>query len=139
MKRILLIVLPFLIPSCSYAQYDFDSLYKNNDQFKEKIDIYARDYDIFSEDELLEITLTSDFRNLIRRKYRDEYQDATLEYFLNDTVIVKRKVKIKPRGNLRRRRLFLYRRPFRRKSDAAYPARPHGRSSAGRCLYHASS
>ncbi|MFC2126581.1 hypothetical protein ACFLU5_17460 [Bacteroidota bacterium] len=104
MERILSLFLVLITVSTSYAQHDFDSLYKNNDHFKKFITSYAKDYDIFNNESPLEMTLKSDFKNLIKRKYKDEYQGAILEYNLNDTVLVRREVKIKARGEFRRKK-----------------------------------
>jgi len=93
----------FISVLSSHAQHDFDSLYDNNDEFRTYIDDYSRNYDLFSGEEMIEMNLISDFKNLIKRKYHDEYQEAILEFDFNDTVIVRRQVKIKPRGEYRRK------------------------------------
>ena len=60
-------------------------------------------WNLFGSDELLEITLESDFKNFVARKYKDEYQEAFIHTALNDSVVVKRKIRIKPRGEFRKK------------------------------------
>ena len=58
-------------------------------------------FDLFGPEEPLELKMYSDFRNLIRRKYKDEWQPAYLHLTTNGIRIVK-KIRIKPRGNSRK-------------------------------------
>lgn len=58
--------------------------------------------DIFNNDRVLNITIESDFKNLVKRKYKDEYQPAVFKFHLNDTITVTRNIQIKPRGNMRK-------------------------------------
>jgi len=81
---------------------DFDSLYQNDQAFKEQIDSRPEFQDLFHSDEVVKLSIESDFKNLIKRKHEGEYQPATFKYYLNDTVLVTREIKIKPRGNMRR-------------------------------------
>ena len=59
--------------------------------------------DIFNNDKVLNITIESDFKNLVKRKYKDEYQPAILKFHLNDTITVTRNIQIKPRGEYAKR------------------------------------
>ncbi len=102
--RVLVTFLLLLTTSNVFGQHDFDSLYESNDHFREFINGYAKNHDLFSDDYPIEMNLISDFKNLIKQKYKDEYQDALLEFNLNDSVIVRRNVKIKPRGEFRRKK-----------------------------------
>ncbi|WP_020529904.1 hypothetical protein [Flexithrix dorotheae] len=86
--------------------YDFDSLYQNDEEFKESISSNKIFQSLFESDEILRITIESDFRNLIKRKFKGEYQPAVLKYFLSDSIVVTRELKIKPRGNMRRRTCY---------------------------------
>lgn len=83
--------------------YDLDSLYKNSSQFKAAIDNIKDTFDLFNTDEIMHVRILSDFRNLIKRKYQDEYQPAVLETTLFDTITLRRGLKIKARGNYRRK------------------------------------
>ena len=83
--------------------YDLDSLYKNSPSFKANIDNIKDTFDLFNNDEIMHVRIISDFRNLIKRKYQDEYQPAVLETTLFDTITVKRDLKVKARGNYRRK------------------------------------
>lgn len=82
--------------------YDLDSLYKNSPQFKAKMDNIKDTFDLFNNDEIMHVRIKSDFRNLIKRKYQDEYQPAVIETILFDTITLRRKLKIKTRGNYRK-------------------------------------
>ena len=85
------------------AQYlDFDSLYHSDPDFKESIESRADFQNLFYSEEVLKFTIESDFRSLIKRKYKGEYQPAVFRYYLNDSIVVTRNIKIKPRGNVRR-------------------------------------
>lgn len=103
--RTLIIIFLFLsINKNSSSQvYDLDSLYKNSPQFKAAIDNIKDTFDLFSNDEIMHVRIISDFRNLIKRKYQDEYQPAILETTLFDTITLRRELKIKARGNYRKR------------------------------------
>ena len=90
-----------LISFQSFAQHDFDSLYKSNNDFKTYIKGIADSYDFFSDTSVLEITFVSDFKGLIKNKYDREYQDAKIILSFNDTVQINRNVQIKSRGNYR--------------------------------------
>ena len=86
--------------------HDFDSLYKEDVRFKESIRFQVDTFDIFSDNDLLKITVTSDFRNLIRNKMEDDFQPATMEFLYNDTIRVSREIRIRPRGNFRRENCY---------------------------------
>ena len=91
----------------SFAQvHDFDSLYKNDKAYKQIFKSSADSKNIFESDEIMNITIESDFKNLVKRKYKDEYQPAILRYYPNDTVVVNRNITIKPRGNMRKGSCF---------------------------------
>jgi hypothetical protein len=82
--------------------YDFDSLYQNDATFKNTIEAEDLFQDLFASDNVIRLIITSDFKNLMKRKYKDEYQDAVLTYYFNDTIAATRSIEIKPRGNMRR-------------------------------------
>jgi hypothetical protein len=58
---------------------------------------------LFEKEEPLQLTIESNFRKLRKNKNKDEYQEALLHYQLNDSILIKRKIKIKARGELRKR------------------------------------
>ncbi len=72
----------------------------SEDQWKE---LLPQEFDLFQNDEVLEIILESDFKQFIRDKDKDQYQEALLHFPLNDTTVVKRVVRIKPRGEFRKK------------------------------------
>ena len=64
---------------------DFDSLYKHNKVIKEEFKKNYISKDLFSSDEVMNITIESDFKNLVKQKFKDEYQPAMLKYYYNET------------------------------------------------------
>lgn len=87
-----------------YSQIlDFDSLYQNNPEYKETIKSLYKKLDIFEDKEVMKISIESDFKSLVKNKFKGEYQPAVLKYNESDSVVVTRHIKIKPRGNMRRR------------------------------------
>ena len=95
--RVGLILILVFIHSSSFSQlYDFDSLYENSSHFKEAIDSIKDTFDIFNSEKILPLTIISDFKNLIKMKLKDEYQPATLETVLFDTIVIRSEIKIKP-------------------------------------------
>ncbi|MEM9325886.1 MAG: hypothetical protein AAGA85_09525 [Bacteroidota bacterium] len=66
------------------------------------MDAIMGEIDIFAPEKALPITLESNFRQFITRKNKDEYQEALLHFPIFDTVVVKRIVRIKPRGEFRK-------------------------------------
>lgn len=106
MKRrlILLTVLLNFSSGAVVGQYhDFDSLYEHSSSFKSYVDDVADSIDIFHGDDILTVSIESDFKNLMKRKYKDEYQQANFTYQFNDSILIERHIKIKPRGDMRRR------------------------------------
>ena len=103
-RAIIFIFLLLSVNAISFSQvYDLDSLYKNSTQFKVAIDNIKDTFDLFNNDEIMHVRIISDFRNLNKRRYQDEYQPAILETTLFDTIAVRRELKIKARGNYRRK------------------------------------
>lgn len=85
---------------------DFDSLYKADAEFRKQIASRPAYENIFYNQEVAKITIESDFKSLIKNKYKGEYQPAVFKYYLNDSIVVTREIKIKPRGNMRRRTCY---------------------------------
>lgn len=109
MKNILSISILFLLSffQALLAQHhDFDSLYKHDKVFKKEFKTQGIAKDLFSSEQIMKITIESDFKNLVKRKYKDEYQPAVLRYFYYDTIVVNRDIEIKPRGNMRKSSCF---------------------------------
>jgi hypothetical protein len=107
MKNTALLTLFTLLISLSsnpgIAQYhDFDSLYKNDEAFKMEFNSKGISTDLFASDKIMNITIESDFKNLVKRKYKEEYQPALIRYYYNDTIMVVRKITIKSRGENRK-------------------------------------
>ena len=73
------------VGSAEAQLHDFDSLISHNKAFKETAKIIGDTLDIFNDYKILNITLESDFKNLIKRKYKDEYQEAVWKIMFNDT------------------------------------------------------
>lgn len=86
--------------------HDFDSLYKNDKVFKKKFKATSDSKNIFNSEEIMNITIESDFKNLVKRKYKDEWQPALLRYYYKDSIVVNRNITIQPRGNMRKGSCF---------------------------------
>jgi hypothetical protein len=56
---------------------------------------------LFEDDKLLEITLRFDITLFKRNKFKNEYEDAIMTYYLNEKDTVTRKIRLKSRGNFR--------------------------------------
>jgi hypothetical protein len=102
-KTLIVISLNLLFVGLTFSQHNFDTLYRNNKEFKKIAKAISDTLDIFKSEKVLEVSLESDFKALIKNKYKDEYQEAYFYYPFNDTVSVSRKIKIKPRGEFRRK------------------------------------
>ena len=66
------------------------------------MDAIMGEIDLFAPEQPLPITFESNFRQFITRKHKDEYQEALLHFPIFDSIIVKRVVRIKPRGEFRK-------------------------------------
>ena len=106
MKTLKTLLIPILIilsyPGLFGQHLDFDSLYQNDIAFKQQINSRPDFQSLFNSNDIIKLTIESDFKNLIKRKFRGEYQPAILKYYLNDTIVARREIKIKTRGNMRR-------------------------------------
>jgi hypothetical protein len=97
----------FYIQHASAQVHDFDSLVNNNDSFRTVAKNIGDTLDLFNETKPLEVVFYSDFKNLVKNKNKEEYQDATFSVMFNDTVQVTREIKIRPRGNMRKGACFM--------------------------------
>jgi len=86
--------------------HDFDSLYDNDKAFKQKIKSSQGNFSLFENEEVMKITIESDFKHLVKTKYKDEEQPALLSYHVSDSVVIVRHIKISPRGNMRKSTCF---------------------------------
>ena len=63
----------------------------------------ASTFEHFIRDGVLDITLSTDFKNFIKEKNKAEYQEAQITYYDKDSTQVVRNVKVRQRGNMRRK------------------------------------
>ena len=82
--------------------HDFDSLANANPEFARISEAVGDTLDIFESDEILRVTLESDFKTLVKKKYKEEYQKAVMRVMFSDTVQVVRNIKIRARGVVRK-------------------------------------
>lgn len=63
------ILILFFLPQIIIAQiHNFDSLYKNNESFKNYVETTPDFKDLFISEEVMNITIASDFKNLVKNK-----------------------------------------------------------------------
>ncbi|MEM7104627.1 MAG: hypothetical protein AAF502_15935 [Bacteroidota bacterium] len=106
MKKFRSLILLILISTSilSYAQEGiFNSLTGKQLDSIQAITVIPDSFDLFDSKILIEVTIESDFKKLVKRKMKDEYQPALLHYQLNDSLVSKRFIRIKPRGEFRKR------------------------------------
>ncbi len=97
------IIFLFFVFTKSVSQHDFDSLYKANSIFQSEIDTSFLNKGFYDDGQpILNVTITSNFKYLYKKKYKAEYQPATLTTSVNDTVQVTRDIQVKARGALRK-------------------------------------
>jgi hypothetical protein len=107
LKNIVLFIVFVAINSTAKAQiHDFDSLYKNDKVFKKNFKATSDSKGLFDNEEVMKVTIESDFKNLVKRKFKDEDQPAVFKYYYHDTIVVKRNIAITPRGNMRKGTCF---------------------------------
>ena len=94
---------PALLAQTNWEEGAFDT--RTGEKLTEErwMELLPDTYDLFSNDKVLELVIESDFKKFIRDKDQDKYQDALLQHPLNDTTVVKRIVRIKPRGVFRKK------------------------------------
>ena len=96
-----------LSPKLHAQIYDFDSLMQHDEAFKKIATAVADTMDLFNDHSLLEVTLETDFKNLLKKKSDPEYQSGVFRMMFNDTVMINSNIKIKPRGNMRRKTCYI--------------------------------
>lgn len=72
--------------------------------FDQWMALLPEEYNLFEEKGVLEIGLETDFKQLIRKKKPPTYQEALLHFPLKDSLVLRRIIQVKPRGNNRRER-----------------------------------
>ena len=102
----LILVLFFSAQITSAQVHNFDSLFKYNESFRQYIQATPDFKDLFLSDEVMNITIASDFKNLVKTKGKEEYQHALFQYQMNDTILLTRNIKIKARGKSRKNVCF---------------------------------
>jgi hypothetical protein len=99
-----LILILFFSVQLTIAQvHNFDSLFKNNESFKQYIQTTPEYKDLFLSDEIMNVSIASDFKNLVKTRGKEEYQHALFQYQINDTILLTRDIKIKARGESRKK------------------------------------
>ena len=93
MKNLILLFFLFVFTLPFYAQTEE---YIINDTL-------AGNINFFSNEEPLNFTLISDFKKFRKEKYKGKYQPATLIYQINDTLQLEKELRIKARGEFRRK------------------------------------
>ena len=101
---VLILLFSFLITNAQV--HNFDSLFKYNESFRQQIQATPDFKDLFLNDEVMNITIASDFKNLVKTKGKEEYQHALFQYQMNDTILLTRNIKIKARGKSRKNVCF---------------------------------
>ena len=67
----------------------------------------STDIGLFCKDEPFVCDLSFDIRKFSREKYKDQYQEAKLTYYLNDSVDLEKTIRLKARGIFRKRHCYL--------------------------------
>ena len=65
--------------------------------------IRTRDFDFFEDEAPLELTLSTDYKKLIKEKEKDQYQPALLKYQPDDTLLIQKEIRVKARGAFRKK------------------------------------
>lgn len=69
--------------------------------------LLPEEFDLFASDTPLELKIISDFKRLIKKKFNTEYQEAKLVFQWTDEIEVRRTIRIKARGESRRRICYM--------------------------------
>lgn len=67
----------------------------------EAVDTLHQDFGLFTNDEILNLSLRFDITSYKRKKPKEEYMDAILTYHLNDKDSINKKIRLKSRGEMR--------------------------------------
>ena len=108
MKAIsILYALWLLMPGWGFAQSDwqegaYNTVSGEHYSVEQWMALLPQEFDLFETETPMEIVLESDFYGLIKNPNLDEYQQALMQVPISDSVVVKRIIRIKPRGVFRR-------------------------------------
>jgi hypothetical protein len=100
----LTLIFPIFIIAQNNNENAVDTL--GNDSFFEGVSETIPDVNIFEDDTPLNITLKYDITSFIKNKQKGEYLDAELIIHLNDNQLITKNIRLKARGNYRKRRCF---------------------------------
>jgi len=67
----------------------------------EVVDTLNQDFGLFTNDDILHLSLRFDMTQYTRKKPKDEYMDAILTYHINKTDSVNKQIRLKSRGEMR--------------------------------------
>jgi hypothetical protein len=67
----------------------------------EVVDTLQQDFGLFSNTDVLNLTLRFDITNYRKKKPKEEYMDALLTYHINDKDSINKKIRLKSRGEMR--------------------------------------
>ncbi len=99
MKNLYYLLLALLFFKSVSAQENADQEFIVNDTL-------AQTVNFFEDTSILNLTLLSDFKKFRKEKFKGKYQPATLIYQLNDTFKLEKNIRIKARGEFRRKQCF---------------------------------
>ena len=102
-----LILALLLFDQIVYAQANwqegaFNTVTGRQLSLEEWMSLLPEKFDLFEKERLLELSIESDFRKFIREKGKSKYQEALLHYQIVDSVVIRRIVRIMPRGEFRK-------------------------------------
>jgi len=85
----------FLVPGFLFAQIE--------EEHVRQVDTIGTSLDFFGEDKPIDITLTFDIKKFHREKDKGEYMPVHFHYRLNDTLSLEKDIRLKARGEIRRK------------------------------------
>ena len=81
MRFVVYFLLMFSLPVVLIAHHDFDSLYDASENFRDFFNSHYSNRTLFESDEIIKVSIISDFKTFNRRRDNEQYQDAILQYF----------------------------------------------------------
>ena len=67
----------------------------------EVVDTLQQDFGLFTNSDVLNLSLRFDITNYKRKKPKEEYMDAVLTYHINDSDSINKNIRLKSRGEMR--------------------------------------